>query len=151
MKSNLYRYNSNILHNPLRLLKPAPQNRNANGFSGYLPKTEPFDKMKLKEDREDVETREIDSIKIYFLKEFIKISAPAKILFVASPIWYGRDPIELSASKKLCTEYGIPFLDYSNDPKYVHQDGYFSDGSHLNERGADEFTRDIIRQIKEHL
>lgn len=151
MKSNLYRYNSNFLHNPLRLLKPAPENRNANGHSGFLPKTEPFDKMKLKEDREDVEERDTDPIKVHFLKKFIESASPAKVIFVASPIWYGRNPIELSASKELCAELGITFLDYSNSPKYIHQDKYFSDGSHLNQRGADEFTRDIIQQIKQQL
>ena len=48
----------------------------------------------------------------------------------------------------LCKSYNILLLDYTNDPKYVHNDMYFHDGTHLNARGADEFTRDIIKKFR---
>ena len=40
------------------------------------------------------------------------------------------------------------FLDFSNVPKYVHNNVYFKDGSHLNARGADEFTCDLVVELK---
>ena len=48
----------------------------------------------------------------------------------------------------LCKSYNILLLDYTNDPKYDHNDMYFHDGTHLNARGADEFTRDIIKKFR---
>ena len=53
--------------------------------------------------------------------------------------------------KEMCNKNNVVFIDFSNDPKYVHQDDYFKDGSHLNEKGADEFTKDLIQIIKTHI
>ena len=39
-------------------------------------------------------------------------------------------------------------LSYRNSPKYVHNNDYFKDGDHLNARGADEFTRDLIQELR---
>lgn len=33
-------------------------------------------------------------------------------------------------------------------PKYVPHDGYFIDGLHLNARGADKFTKELIGVIR---
>ena len=150
MMSYLYRYNSNVMHNPLRLLKPETFSKNAIGVNGYIAMDKEFDSMKISE-REEKEI-ETDSVKIYYLKRFAeKASETSQLLFVVSPIWYGRD---ISASdpflvaKEIADDKGIPFLDFTNDPKYVHNNAYFKDGSHLNARGADEFTRDLIRELK---
>lgn len=43
----------------------------------------------------------------------------------------------------------IRFIDFTNNPKYTHNNLYFKDGTHLNARGADEFTRDLIQCLKE--
>ena len=50
--------------------------------------------------------------------------------------------------KQICLERSIPLLDFSNDSKYVHHDEYFSDGIHLNAKGADEFTRDLLETMR---
>ena len=38
--------------------------------------------------------------------------------------------------------------DYSIISKYVHNDFYFKDGTFLTVRGADEFTREFVKEIK---
>ena len=37
---------------------------------------------------------------------------------------------------------------FSNNPKYVHNNAYFADDGHLNARGADEFTKDLIKELR---
>ena len=49
---------------------------------------------------------------------------------------------------QICKRKNISFVDFSNNPKYVHHNEYFRDGAHLNARGADEFTRDLIVELK---
>ena len=41
------------------------------------------------------------------------------------------------------------FQDFSNNPKYVHCNKYFHDGVHLNAHGADEFTKDLVKKLRE--
>lgn len=58
---------------------------------------------------------------------------------------------KLKLIKEICQKNNIPFLDFSNNPKYVHNDSLFKDGSHLNEKGANEFTKDLIAEIVHYL
>ena len=71
-----------------------------------------------------------------------------RLVMVVSPYWSGMDTAICQPVKELCLSRGIPFLDYSNDPKYLHNNTYFADGVHLNARGADEFTRDVTEKVK---
>ena len=70
-------------------------------------------------------------------------------IFVASPMWYGQDTLAIQPIKDICKARNLCLLDYTNDPKYVHHDEYFMDGFHLNATGADEFTRDLIKDIRQ--
>ena len=58
------------------------------------------------------------------------------------------DSEEIAPIAQICKERNIPLFDFSNNPKYVHNDEYFKDGTHLNAFGADEFTKDLIKEIK---
>ena len=71
------------------------------------------------------------------------------LVFVVSPMWYGQDSLVLEPIKRICMERKAQLIDFSNDPKYVHQNKYFKDGTHLNARGADEFTKDLIKTLRE--
>ncbi|MBR2492910.1 MAG: hypothetical protein IKB64_05585, partial [Paludibacteraceae bacterium] len=72
------------------------------------------------------------------------------VVFIASPIWYGMNPQKLAPIKNLCQKYNVPFIDFSDNSKYVHCNKYFTDGVHLNMRGADEFTKDLIQELRKH-
>ena len=89
-----------------------------------------------------------DSLKIDYINRFIELSKGARLYFVVSPIWYGMDSIQFQPIKEICEIHGIPFIDFSNDPKFVHNDDLFIDGSHLNEKGADVFTQELIQLLK---
>ena len=72
-----------------------------------------------------------------------------KIIFVASPTWYGSSNDTYLPIKKTCYRRNTPFVDYSTDKKYIHHYKYFKDGTHLNAIGADEFTKDLIKDLKQ--
>ena len=61
------------------------------------------------------------------------------------------DSVRFQPIMEICQERDIPFIDFSNNPKYVHQDIYFKDGNHMNERGANEFTKELIGYLKNEL
>ena len=79
----------------------------------------------------------------YPYEPYIKFLKPQKV-------YMGMDISEKDEKliKNICKKNKIPFLDFSNNPKYVHNDSLFKDGSHLNEKGADEFTKDFIRKLR---
>jgi lysophospholipase L1-like esterase len=73
-----------------------------------------------------------------------------ELIFVVSPIWYGKELSQFEALKSLrfiCEKYNILFLNYYNSSKYVKNNKLFKDGSHLNSRGADEFTKELVEVL----
>ena len=106
-----------------------------------------MDKTKVHAETDEKREYVYDDLKIGYLNKLIDESQGTKLYIVVSPIWYGMDTLQFEPVKQICQERGIPFIDFSNDPKYVHHDEYFKDGNHMNERGADEFTRDLLRRL----
>ena len=143
MVSQLYRYNSRIFEILADVLSPM-SSINSDGFSPLKGK---MDKLKIKEKKHEKEKYIVDSIKMKYLQEYINLVGSHNIVFVVSPIWYGMDTMQLRPLKELCEEKGIILIDFSNDPKYVHKDEFFKNGSHMNAKGADEFTRDFTEKL----
>lgn len=149
MMSSLYRYNSRFLQN---IVVFCTGWANDGGIKGFRPRNRQMDRMKITKSKELTSRNyEYDSIKVDYLNRFVELSEGAKLFFVVSPIWYGQDTIQFAPVKELCKQKGISFIDFSNNPKYVHNDEFFCDGNHLNARGADEFTRDLICCLKKDM
>lgn len=146
MMSYLYRYNSRFLQSIVAYITGKA---NDGGIKGFRPRKGNLDRMKLKLNREELDNYTYDSLKLNYINKFIDLADGAEIIFVVSPMWYGMDSLQLQPLKVICQERGIPFIDFSNNPKYVHQDKYFKDGTHMNAIGADEFTKDLITCLKE--
>lgn len=145
MISQLYRYNSKFLQNLVVFFTSISSDT---GVKGYRPLNEKFNPLKIrKKIRKDWE---VDSLKLKYIERFIDISDGAHLFFVVSPMWYGMDTAKLEPLKSLCFNRGIPLIDYSNNAKYVHNDTFFVDGTHLNSYGADEFTKDLIQDLKKY-
>ena len=145
MMSLMYRYNSKFHQIAADFIHPIYVVK-ANGF---LPLQGEVDTMRIKRSSNVPQKKVMtDPLKIKYLKKFIDEANGVKIVFAVSPMWYGIAPEQLSVIRSICLQRGIPFLDFSNDAKYVHNNEYFKDGSHLNAKGADEFTRDFIKELK---
>lgn len=148
MISGMYRHNSIFLQNSIVYLFRLTT---SNGIKGFRPTDGEMDVMKIKEDKKQYDSKEgymYDTLKIHYLHKFVEITKDLNLLFVVSPMWYGQDTLVLEPIKQICKKKNICLIDYSNSPKYVHRNEYFKDGTHLNARGADEFTKDLIVYLR---
>ena len=147
MQSMMYRYNSTFLQiitdysHPIFRISP----------DGFLPLEGEMNTMKLKDDSSgEITSFSYDSLKIAYLKSFIESAQDhgVKLMFVASPIWYGMSDAVFAPLEDLCFEKSVPFYNYANDTNYVGHNEMFKDGNHLNAFGADEFTKEICKLLK---
>lgn len=144
MMSQMYRYNSRLIELLTDRFHPITEARD----DGFSPLKGELDPSKIRRGNSLPAKRvklKFDPLKEEYIQKMIDEAAGSKLYFVVSPIWYGMDTLEFQPVKEICRERGIPFIDFSNDPKYVHKDKWFKDGNHMNERGADEFTRDLVK------
>ncbi len=143
MMSQMYRYNSRFIQMITDCIHPM-QDDSAGGFR---PLNEEMDTMKVGSSLPPC--LDVDSTKLLYLSKMVDEASQhgTRLIMVISPYWNGMDTTVYQPIRELCQQRGIPLLDYSNDPKYVHNNAYFADGAHLNARGADEFTRDIITSL----
>ncbi len=149
MLSQMYRYNTNFGQLIIENIHPVQ----APSVKGFRPKDAMMDTMKV-DRKKNVEDKEIiyDSLKLTYLRKMILESKDTKIIFAMSPWYVGYDTTVLQPIKQICAEYNIPFLDFSNDSKFMYNNNFFYDGGHLNAKGADEFTKDLVKKMKdEHL
>ena len=143
MMSMLYRYNSKFMQNVTDYVHPIFKIEG----NGFLPIPGSLDTLKIRQDNKSKNVV-VDKQKLDYIAEFINDTKDIRKVFVFSPIWYGLDEETKIYVREICEEEKIPIVDFSNDSKYVHSNQFFSDGSHLNSRGADEFTKDLIKYIK---
>lgn len=148
MYSNLYRYNSDFAHNPLRLFSHTQFNRNGLGVQGFLAQNESFDSLKVKK-RIHNETFKVDSLKLYYLERFtIEAKKNSKLVYVLSPYYNGRDSVIFDSVRMLSEKYSVPLFDFTNSLRFLHNKDYFKDGVHLNAQGADLFSQEVIKKLK---
>lgn len=143
MVSQLYRYNSQIVELITDYFHPI-SNARADGFTPLKGK---MDRRKIRATGGQKKVPVVDSVKIEYINKLINELQGSKLYFVVSPRWYGMDSMDFKPIMDICQERGIPFMDFSNDPKFVRQDQYFKDGNHMNARGADEFTRELAKRL----
>lgn len=146
MMSNLYRYNSRFLQIVSDCVRPLQ----SKGINGYRPLEGEMDRMKISKEKATGEEVKFDSLKLHYWDQLMAQCGECKLIIVISPIWYGMNPEQYQPLLKMCEENGVTFINFANDPKYVHNYTYFRDGSHMNSRGADEFTRDLMHELKKN-
>lgn len=148
MMSGMYRHNSSFFQNLIVYLTKVSDDT---GIRGFRPENVEMDTMKIKKGRISYDSRQgyvYDSLKIQYIEKFLNKTKDMNLVFVVSPVWYGQDTLVLNPIKEICKKRDAQLIDFSNNPKYVHNNEYFKDGTHLNARGADEFTRDLIVELR---
>lgn len=141
--SKMFCYNDICNNMLLTFLKLLPDEECMNGF---VPTNKKMDVKKLKLSSGCTDT--FDNLKLKFLRDFLQISNKTKIVLVMSPIWYGEDKKNVKLANMLAKKYNIPFIDFTANTKYVHNNEYFYDGIHMNSEGAKAFTKDLIKQMQ---
>lgn len=147
MLSDLYNHNqeiNSILNGYIELIPE--DGAFYNGFIGTKSKF-----MYKKVQRGDrIAGHELDEQKMEYLIKFVDKAKDCKLIFCISPRWFGLGEFYVDKAREISLQYDIPFIDFSNNPKYVHHNELFYDGTHMNARGADEFTRDLIKELKKY-
>lgn len=144
MMSNLYRYNSSFVQIVSDCISP----QQSSGQNGYRPLYGEMDRMKISKKEEHKDVVYYDSLKLTYINRFINMSKGVKLIFVISPTWNGMNSSDYKPIQEICHDKGILFINFANNPKYIHNYAYFKDGAHLNSKGADEFTKDFMNILK---
>ena len=146
MLSNLYKYNSHFIEIIIDYLHPISDS----SIQGYEPLYGEMDKNKISSETGDNKSDEydFDPLKLNYIEKLINYAGRDSILFTISPIWYGMDVESYKPLMELCKAKGVRLLDFANAPKYIHNDYFFKDGKHLNAKGADSFSRELINYLK---
>lgn len=144
LKSRMYCYNTELVKMILSFMKPT----RANGFRGSNVDMPEIVKLR---DKDTTEVMSESAAEFDSMIELCK-SNDIKLFVVLSPAIRASDTTSKSYlyMKEKCTQNGIPFLDYSNDERF-YQMYYFSDPLHMNTRGAEFFTRELMKDIKSYL
>lgn len=145
MMSNLYRYNSSFL----QIISDCIHPLQSSGQNGFRPLYGEMDRTKISKKRRREEMVRYDSLKLMYWRKFIDKNRGVKLVFVISPTWDGMNLFDYKPIQELCHDKGILFINFANNPKYMHNYAYFKDGGHLNSVGADEFTKDLMIVLKD--
>lgn len=98
---------------------------------------------------------EEDSLKMYYWNQFIKecIKNGTKLIFAMSPLYNSCDSVErqYSAIYKLSKKYDIPILNHMKDKDIDGRREYFMDSYHMNNLGAEFYSKKIIKEIRKLL
>lgn len=146
LKSNLYRYNVDFLQMAMDNVHPM-QNVTYNGFK-------PMDGVVNYEPRDkNPEPVEWDSIKYKYFNKLLDLCQAnnIKVVISYSPSYQLESSREMQRMTELCARRGIPVIDmYAYKPVSENQ-SLFSDATHLNEQGADEFSGIFAESLKKLL
>lgn len=89
-----------------------------------------------------------DTLKLNMFEKMIQEMGSTQLVLTVSPSFYGVNDTVYASIKEISQKYDIPFLDYSNSPKYLRKEPYFFDSYHLNAEGADVFTSELTEDLR---
>lgn len=147
--SVLQEYNSQVLPLLMNIHKTADNRITQNG---YLPVYSSNISGDLAKFADVAET--YDSTAKNYFEDFVKaaISRNIKLYIIQSP--YYVEKFTTSPSLQLLLpvlkKYNVPFLDYSFDTAFFKKE-YFYDNAHLNDAGAQAFSKRVASDIKKGL
>lgn len=147
---NAYRYNATAGRILRSMTKRGPEC--SYGFAGR-PATQAT-KTIIPRDFE-IKDDQLDSIKV---KKFIATAnrmkaCGCKLIVIVSPMYnyYNEDNFYTRENRKICDDLGALYIDDSHMEGFIHNNEYTFDEYHLNIKGANEFTRRLVGQIREYL
>jgi len=146
MISRVYPYNS-LFFSMLGGISSGVRGR-VEEVNGYLPLDHPFHSLNADQNK-FLSTKEPDANKIKTFDAFIDLCKLKGIeLYVIMSPYY--NPVNVKFTQpidKLIQDAAVPHFDYSRFPSLVGNTDYFSDEKHLNRKGSEIFTRDLISRI----
>lgn len=139
-----YKYNSTLCD---LLLNSILRNRGRFSKDGFMPLTGEIKVVEPK--RTESKPFEVDSIKLEYIRKMARDKkAGSRMIFILSPSYSYPNPQFLSIIENVAREYGVEFMNYSEDRRFLGNGKLFSDGAHLNAKGAEEFSKILAGELK---
>lgn len=145
--SKLYRFNSKLPSIVNAFLKVSE-----NKLGGYNPLIGEYTDNSHEQNKFKEELI-IDDNKLKYYKEIIRLceNNNTRLLIVSSPYFSFnfKNTKSIKLAKNIAKSNNIQFLDYSNNKFFLGRSDIFFDYDHLNNKGADLFTKNIIHSVKD--
>ncbi len=145
LKSNLFRYN-----NTWQWLLNAKMAKSAANLDGYRPMpvnvNNPF---KVRFEKEKL--YRADSRCVGYLRQIINTCKEKNIRIVITYVPSLSITLDGGVDKwaeKYCDSVLVPFVNFEKDSSFYNHSELFYDPTHLNEKGAELFTKSFIRKLK---
>lgn len=144
--SSLYKYNSSFLD--ILLQRFSPSKGTAADYT-YSPLQGVISYEPSEEDNE-VEGGNVDELKMKYLTALVDLCQAngIQLFFTASPWYKMKEQDVYEPLIHLCQEKNISFFNHNFDDSFNLNNMYFSDHAHLNEYGAETYTKLIAHEIK---
>lgn len=143
--SSLYRFNG-------KLMGLINDNLGGEPFieGGYVPLKKTMLKAAQNAPAEAYVPKPVDEVKLYFLEALCKECAAngTVLVFARSPIYNGATKEEIAPAMAIAEKYGVPFMDYANDVRFVRHPEFFADRGHMNQNGAEAYSRIFANDLK---
>ncbi|WP_322934062.1 hypothetical protein VCM39_09995 [Bacteroides sp. CG01] len=144
--SHIYPYNSLFARIIMGNLNFSTKDVSENGFTAQTGIWEqPIDSITF------LKNEILDKQKVHSLNKFLKECKKkgTSLYVIYSPTYRKEKNVSKSINyiKNTCKEYDIPFISYQNNPNFTNN-LLFHDFDHLNDKGAEYFSSDIVTYIK---
>ena len=145
MKSKMYQNNTRLLPNLLDNIICRDNNK------GYEPLLGHIISESSKKITQKSSEMTIDSLKLSYLRKVCELCRNEQIplYFFISPRFKSNDYDRSSyiPALSLCNEFNVPVYDYLYSSSISDNTSYFQDREHMNNTGAYEYTKLIIKEI----
>ncbi len=161
MISSMYRYNSMLpliimdnfhpFHNYDKGYRPLCDNKGIVPIKMNIPKKNRKKNNPSNVRRTNYKQRipRYDNLKLYYLERLIKdCKGKTTLVFIVSPWYKNKAEDILKPIQVLCEKYDVPLISHFTDSTFNDKKDYFYDASHLNRRGAMEYSKTIASEIK---
>ena len=146
MMCHAYRYNGKGLQIISDAIHPVQQD-----ILGFKPLVGALDYAPKKDTSPVSVQKPIDKFKEKYLIRLIQDCKRkgTKLVFYVSPM-YGQEKrsVYYDAIVSLYRKYDVPFFYHQTDKRFVYNRNYFKDGVHLNNIGAEQYTKLVVTEIK---
>ena len=139
-----YRYNSTLCD---LLLNTVLRNRGRFSKDGFMALQGEIETVEPK--RTKVMPLEVDPIKVEYIRKMAsERKQGCRMIFVLSPCYSYSHPEFVSTIECIAKENGVEFMNYSEDKRFLGNGKLYSDGAHLNVKGALMFSKILAGDIK---
>lgn len=141
--SYIYRYNTFIF----QIIKDYTNSARPYADKGFSPSK---GKMNYKPEPHKEIIGEVDTFKVKYIHKLIEATKKDNVdlILAASPLYGAETDGSYVLLKEICKEKQIPFISFYTDSSLNVRKDLFKDSAHLNETGANKYTKKFISILK---